>query len=235
MAREFLGGFELLVMLALIRLGDEAYGVPISEAIEECSGRDVAIGSVYITLDRLERKGLVTSRLGEPTPERGGRAKTSLSHYGQGAAGGPPGATDVDRSLERRPAVTRRARMKAVDPPRLATLLMQWFEVPPPMTGDLAERYHHGRSGLWYWRQAVTATWLVVWRDIVIHPVLVARAVLLGAVRAVAALRRCFVFLCAPYPAAWVVESGTGPSNMNSTGSALSGLADWEVWADQSF
>ena len=76
MAREFLGGFELLVLLALIRLADEAYGVPISEAIEESSGRDVAIGSVYITLERLERKGLVTSRLGEPTPERGGRAKT---------------------------------------------------------------------------------------------------------------------------------------------------------------
>jgi PadR family transcriptional regulator PadR len=76
MAREFLGGFELLVLLALIRLADEAYGVPISEAIEESSGRDVAIGSVYITLERLERKGLVTSRLGEPTAERGGRAKT---------------------------------------------------------------------------------------------------------------------------------------------------------------
>ena len=74
--REFLGGFELLVLLALIRLGDEAYGVPISEAIEESSGREVAIGSVYITLDRLERKGLVSSRLGEPTAERGGRAKT---------------------------------------------------------------------------------------------------------------------------------------------------------------
>ena len=76
MAREFFGGFELLVLLALIRLADEAYGVPISEAIEESSGRDVAIGSVYITLERLERKGLVTSRLGEPTAERGGRAKT---------------------------------------------------------------------------------------------------------------------------------------------------------------
>ena len=76
MAREFLGGFELLVLLALIRLADEAYGVPISEAIEESSGRDVAMGSVYITLERLERKGLVTSRLGEPTAERGGRAKT---------------------------------------------------------------------------------------------------------------------------------------------------------------
>jgi DNA-binding PadR family transcriptional regulator len=74
--REFLGGFELLVLLALIRLGNDAYGVPISDAIEESSGREVAIGSVYITLDRLEAKGLVASRLGEPTAERGGRAKT---------------------------------------------------------------------------------------------------------------------------------------------------------------
>ena len=74
--REFLGGFELLVLLALIRLGEDAYGVPISEAIEENSGREVALGSVYITLERLERKGLVSSRLGEPTAERGGRAKT---------------------------------------------------------------------------------------------------------------------------------------------------------------
>jgi len=74
--REFLGGFELLVLLALIRLGDGAYGVPISDAIEESSGREVAIGSVYITLGRLEAKGLVSSRLGESTAERGGRAKT---------------------------------------------------------------------------------------------------------------------------------------------------------------
>ncbi len=74
--REFLGGFELLVLLALIRLGDDAYGVPISEAIEESSGREVSMGSVYITLDRLAEKGLVSSRLGEPTAERGGRAKT---------------------------------------------------------------------------------------------------------------------------------------------------------------
>jgi PadR family transcriptional regulator, regulatory protein PadR len=74
--REFLGGFELLVLLALIRIGDEAYGVPISEAIEESSGKEVAMGSVYITLERLEQKGLVSSTLGEPTAERGGRAKT---------------------------------------------------------------------------------------------------------------------------------------------------------------
>jgi PadR family transcriptional regulator PadR len=74
--RGFLGGFELLVLVALIRLGDEAYGVPISDAIEESSGREVAIGSVYITLARLERNGLVSSKLGEATAERGGRAKT---------------------------------------------------------------------------------------------------------------------------------------------------------------
>src|SRR5262245_43477336 len=74
--REFIGGFELLVLSALIHLGDEAYGVPIAEAIAENSGRDVAQGSVYITLDRLARKGFVTWRMGEPTAERGGRAKT---------------------------------------------------------------------------------------------------------------------------------------------------------------
>jgi DNA-binding PadR family transcriptional regulator len=61
---------------ALVRLRDDAYGVPISEAIEHSSDRAVSIGSVYITLDRLAEKGLVSSRLGEPTAERGGRAKT---------------------------------------------------------------------------------------------------------------------------------------------------------------
>lgn len=82
--RGFLGGFELLVLLALIRLDEEAYGVPISEAIEESSGRDVALGSVYITLGRLERKGLVSSKLGEPTAARGGRAKTYFRITPQG-------------------------------------------------------------------------------------------------------------------------------------------------------
>ena len=74
--KAILGGVELLVLLALIRLGDEAYGVPISDEIEANSGRSASVGSIYITLDRLERKGLVSSRLGEPTAERGGRAKT---------------------------------------------------------------------------------------------------------------------------------------------------------------
>jgi len=75
MSRELLGNFELMVLLALIRVGEDAYGVPISQAIEESTGRDVLVGSVYAALERLEVKGFVSSRVGEPTPERGGRAK----------------------------------------------------------------------------------------------------------------------------------------------------------------
>jgi PadR family transcriptional regulator, regulatory protein PadR len=73
--RDYLGSLELMVMLALIRLGENAYGVPISRELEKTSGREVALGSVYATLERLEEKGLVSSELGEPTAERGGRAK----------------------------------------------------------------------------------------------------------------------------------------------------------------
>jgi len=73
--RSYLGDFELMVLLALMRLGDDAYGVPISREIEQQSGREVALGTVYAALERLGEKGLVTSELGEPTALRGGRAK----------------------------------------------------------------------------------------------------------------------------------------------------------------
>ncbi len=64
-----------MVMLALARLGEDAYGVPIAREIEDSSGRDVVLGSVYAALERLQKKDFVSSALGEPTPERGGRAK----------------------------------------------------------------------------------------------------------------------------------------------------------------
>jgi DNA-binding PadR family transcriptional regulator len=73
--RSYLGEFELMLLLAIIHLGEEAYGVPISHVLEMHRGKVVAVGSVYAALDRLEAKGLVTSMLGDPTPERGGRAK----------------------------------------------------------------------------------------------------------------------------------------------------------------
>jgi DNA-binding PadR family transcriptional regulator len=75
MSRELLGSFELMVLLALIPLEDEAYGVPIARAIEKSTGREVLLGSVYAALERLEGKGFVVSSIGAPTPERGGRAK----------------------------------------------------------------------------------------------------------------------------------------------------------------
>ena len=70
-----LGTFELIVLLALIRLGDDAYGISISHEIETRGSRRATIGSIYSTLNRLESKGLVCSEIGESTPERGGRAK----------------------------------------------------------------------------------------------------------------------------------------------------------------
>jgi PadR family transcriptional regulator, regulatory protein PadR len=70
-----LGEFEQLVLLALVRLGPDAYGATIKREIEVRTGRELAISAVYITLDRLEVKGLVRSRIGEPTPQRGGRRR----------------------------------------------------------------------------------------------------------------------------------------------------------------
>ncbi len=74
-SRSYLGEFELMLLLAVIRLGEDAYGVPISRELESHRGRNVSVGSVYAALERLEAKELVTSSLGDPTPERGGKAK----------------------------------------------------------------------------------------------------------------------------------------------------------------
>jgi PadR family transcriptional regulator, regulatory protein PadR len=77
--RDYLGNVELMVMVALMRLGSNAYGVAIAREIKEVSGREIALGSLYATLERLENKGVVSSALGESTPERGGRAKRYFS------------------------------------------------------------------------------------------------------------------------------------------------------------
>ncbi len=74
-AADSLGEFEQIVLLAILRLGDNAYGVTIGAEITACTRREPTPGALYTTLDRLEDKGLVKSRLGDPTPQRGGRAK----------------------------------------------------------------------------------------------------------------------------------------------------------------
>ena len=70
-----MGEFEQIVLLAIMRLGEEAYGVTIRAEIETCTGRAPSPGALYTTLERLEDKGYLTSRMGDPTPLRGGRAK----------------------------------------------------------------------------------------------------------------------------------------------------------------
>jgi DNA-binding PadR family transcriptional regulator len=79
-----LGEFEQLVLLALARQGADAYGVSICQDITDRTGRDVSLGAVYKTLERMEDKGYIQSRIGEPTAERGGRRK---KHYKLLAAG----------------------------------------------------------------------------------------------------------------------------------------------------
>ena len=75
MARDYLTDFELMLLLATLRVGDDAYGVTIAREIEASGERTVMLGAVYTGLDRLEANGLVASTVGAPTPERGGRAK----------------------------------------------------------------------------------------------------------------------------------------------------------------
>ena len=75
MTQESLGEFEHCVLAAVAHLDDGAYGVTIRQEIGERTGRDIAIGALYTSLDRLERKGHLRSTMSDPTPERGGRSK----------------------------------------------------------------------------------------------------------------------------------------------------------------
>jgi DNA-binding PadR family transcriptional regulator len=76
---DYLGEFEQLVLLALVRLGKEGYGMTVRRELEATSGRSVSIGSVYSTLDRLETKEFLSSEHGDPEPVRGGRARRTFT------------------------------------------------------------------------------------------------------------------------------------------------------------
>jgi PadR family transcriptional regulator PadR len=92
----YLGEFEHLVLLGILRLGDEAYAVPVRQEIETHTGRSVARGALYTTLDRLEAKGLVRSRLGDPDATRGGRPRRyfTVTPLGMSAVRGARAAID---------------------------------------------------------------------------------------------------------------------------------------------
>jgi DNA-binding PadR family transcriptional regulator len=84
--RDYLGEFEHIVLLAVLRLDEQAYGVTIRREIETRTKREVSIGAIYATLDRLEAKGHVRSRVGDPTPQRGGRSKRFFHITAQGVS-----------------------------------------------------------------------------------------------------------------------------------------------------
>jgi len=91
-----LGGFEHLLLLTVLRLDERAYGVSIRKEILERAGKDVAIGAIYTALDRLGKKGFVESWLGEPTTERGGRAK----RFYRVTSAGRAALVETDRAIK---------------------------------------------------------------------------------------------------------------------------------------
>ena len=102
---EYLGEFEQVVLLAVARLGKGAYGVPIRAEIEERTGRQVSVGALYSTLDRLEAKGYLHSWFGEATAQRGGRSKRYFELL-------PAGAEALARSKNMLDSMWRGLRMK---------------------------------------------------------------------------------------------------------------------------
>ena len=86
MSQDYLGEFEHMVLLAIVRLGKEAYGLAIKDELEAVAGRSPSSGSLYTTLDRMERKGLVRSSAGEGTAERGGRPRRYVEVTAAGQA-----------------------------------------------------------------------------------------------------------------------------------------------------
>jgi DNA-binding PadR family transcriptional regulator len=86
MTEIYLGEFEQIVLLAILRLEGDAYAIPVREEIERRTGRSVARGALYTALDRLETKGCLRSRMSEPLPERGGRSRRYYAVTASGLA-----------------------------------------------------------------------------------------------------------------------------------------------------
>lgn len=100
---DYLAEFEIYVMLAVMRLGDDAYGVTIRKEIEERAGRPVSIGAVYATLGRLEEKKMVAFRTSDPEPVQGGRSKKLVTLTPNGTAALEHSTSMLQRMMEGTP------------------------------------------------------------------------------------------------------------------------------------
>jgi PadR family transcriptional regulator len=110
MRQDTLGEFEQSLLIAIVHLGDGAYGVTIRHEIEHRIGRDVAIGALYTSLDRLEKKGFVRSSMSEPTAQRGGRSKRCFTLTAAGAGALRQARARLDRMWKGLSPQLRRAR-----------------------------------------------------------------------------------------------------------------------------
>ena len=188
MPPDYIGEFEQLVLMTILRLGEHAYGATVRDEIADRTGRDVSLSAVYTTLERLEHKKLLRSRIGEPTPQRGGRRKRyfALSAAGEHALqaswqrlkrvaeglepllGQRTPLIDSRRATsdERRVGISQMEdRLRPVAaPPRLARVLLR-LRTPRRlhewMAGDLEEAYHHRVA-----RQGVRAARRWYWRQV---------------------------------------------------------------------
>jgi DNA-binding PadR family transcriptional regulator len=110
MSRDGLGEFEQAILLAIAHLGDDAYGVTVRREIEARTERTIAIGALYTALERLERKGYVSSSMSDPTPERGGRSRRYYTLRAAGAAALKQSRWLLDRMWHGLPARSLRTR-----------------------------------------------------------------------------------------------------------------------------
>ena len=152
MPEEHLGEFEQIVLLAVLRLADSAYGVPIRREIEERGGRKVTVGALYSTLDRLEAKGYLSSWFADPTAERGA-ARAAIS------ASNPP-ALRRSRGPRKCSNACGRGCGLPEQPPKIAERLLRRLlpgREGEIIAGDLNEDFEARRGGrLWYWGQVLS-------------------------------------------------------------------------------
>jgi PadR family transcriptional regulator, regulatory protein PadR len=105
-----IGEFEYLLITVAARLGEEAYGAAIRREVEEATRQNCSIGALYTTLERIEKKGLVTTRIGEPTPQRGGRTKRMVRVTAKGIQAAEEFYMAISRASENASCVARPAR-----------------------------------------------------------------------------------------------------------------------------
>ena len=133
-----LGGFEHLLLLAILRLEDNSYGATVRRELIECADKDVAVGAIYTGLDRLEEKGFVDSWMGEPTAKRGGRVSVSTELLQRVAV---PSPIWIGPSVSCRPDYNSRKEPRVpenLQPPRAASRMLACFGSThlPEILGD---------------------------------------------------------------------------------------------------